>query len=696
MKTTKLLALLLALVMVLSCFAGCKKPIDNPGTEGSKPAEDGVATYTYRDYITKPATVWNPLNCKTAQDRAIMQYLVTPLVTMGVKDTEKGEFQWVYKAATAITDVTKDNKADLSKYGVAANADEGYVFEIKLNADMKWQDGTAINADTYVDSMKALLDSAAKNSQATLFCTGAAAVAGGNSYYTGSSDNFEATVGFYKVDDTTIRYVCQSQMALDDFLSFCGNITLVQKDLYAKGNYGTSPETTMSYGPYKLSTQDDKQFVLVQNENYYQYEKKEDGTLYAETDYQVDGENVQAYQTTKIIIDVMTDEAAEEAFTKGELSRWTPSADKIADYLESSQLRQEDTEETYAFFFNTNASALQKLDSKGNKNAAVVSNINFRQAFSRAMDRKDWVTATAGFKPAWYLLNSQFYYDGYKDATTVYRDSNQAMQAIVDLYGLHYIDGAEFETLEAAYGSISAKAGFYLEDAKELMLQACTELVKAGLYQQGAPVEIKVAYSGEFGDAEKAQLDKVNEYLNAAVAGSGFGAITLVGAGNVADCGKAVSNGEYAIGYGAKGGDKYAAFTNMQLYYDAETNAVDELGCWNPATETLSIEIRAQKVTKTLKEWSYSLVGDGEYASAPIGIKLDIAAAMELAILANYYRIPMAAACNAYLQSYQVRDYAEQYNAMYGFGGFELMSYDYTDGEWAEYVSKSNGALSYE
>ncbi len=33
---------------------------------------------------------------------------------------------------------------------------------------------------------------------------------------------------------------------------------------------------------------------------------------------------------------------------------------------------------------------------------------------------------------------------------------------------------------------------------------------------------------------------------------------------------------------------------------------------------------------------------------------------------------------------------------MYGFGGFRLLQYDYTDAEWAEYVSSQNGALNYE
>jgi len=696
MKTTKLLALLLAFVLVLSCFAGCRK--NDPATQDSKPTETGN-TYTYRGYITQPATVWNPHTGTTEQDKAIMQYLVTPLVTKGIKDSEKGEYQWVYKAATSITDVTKDNKGDLSKYGVTGQADAGYVFEIKLNPDMKWQDGTAINADTYIYSMKALLDPALKNPNANLYCNGAAAVAGGNSYRNGSSDNYDATVGCYKVDDTTLRYVCQSQIDLNDFLSFCGDNWLVHKDVYEKGKntYGTSVDTTMSYGPYKLtSVQAGKQFVLEQNENYYEYEKKEDGTLYAETDYLVDGENVRAFQTTKIVMDVMTDPEAKDAFLKGNLSQWTPTADEVGDYLESYQLRQEGEADTYAFFFNTDANTLKSLDSKGDKNAVVLSNLNFRHAFSLALDRKDWVTATPGYKPAWYLMNQQFYYDIYKDADSSYRGTDEAMQAIVDLYGLHYVDGAKYETVEEAYGSINLAGGLDLEKAKALMKQACTELVSQNLYQKGEAIEIRVAYSdGPLGNAEKAQLDKVSQYLNAAMKDSGFGEITLVGVGELASHESKVSQGEYAMGYGAKGGDPFSPFTNMQLYCDGQVGPIDEAGCWNPETQSLTIEVSGKKVNKTWKEWSHSLVGDGDYANAPIGIKLEILAAMEYKFLAKYYRIPVAAAQNTYLQSYQTRYYTEKYNPMYGFGGFELMSYDYSDAQWAEYVSKAGGTLNY-
>ena len=46
--------------------------------------------------------------------------------------------------------------------------------------------------------------------------------------------------------------------------------------------------------------------------------------------------------------------------------------------------------------------------------------------------------------------------------------------------------------------------------------------------------------------------------------------------------------------------------------------------------------------------------------------------------------------------AYQAKYYTEDYNIMYGFGGLELMDYNYDDAEWAEFVASQNGELSYE
>jgi oligopeptide transport system substrate-binding protein len=46
--------------------------------------------------------------------------------------------------------------------------------------------------------------------------------------------------------------------------------------------------------------------------------------------------------------------------------------------------------------------------------------------------------------------------------------------------------------------------------------------------------------------------------------------------------------------------------------------------------------------------------------------------------------------------SYQCNQYTQDYNIMYGFGGIELMTFNYTDAEWTAYVAEQGGTLSYE
>ena len=817
----KTLSMLLALAMVLSLFSAC--PIAM--------AEDAeVPSYTFNDYTSALANNWNPHTWETNADDAILtSYLSSPFVTMQAEDTEEGVYQWVYEMATEINDVTADHQDDLTKYNVTLPADtdasevtEGYVFEIKLNPDAKWEDGTPINADSYIYSMQQLLNPDMRNYRANLYYAGESAIAGGNGYYYSGSDAFtenagaytmadltvnedgqyvtaegykmylavgyaldtqlggnslqdyvEAygdayfgmdtweelvalcdenglvpltddnyalfapvtttvadwgeteddlpmyfiytvpmpevgfdTVGLYKVDDYTLIYVMQTQIDYYYALTSFTSTWLVYEDLYEAGkdttgtlvttDYGTSVETTMSYGPYKLeSYQEEKQMVLVQNENWYGWEQGEDGTLVSYTNYEVDGEQVQRYRTTKVVINVMTDDAAKQAFLKGELDGWAPSADELPTYASSEQLYKALETYTMSFFFNTGLENLQTMDaSKGNTNSVVLSNVNFRKAFSLAIDRDEWVTATAGYAPTFGLMNTVYYYDFYNDPNSMYRSSDPAMQAICNLYGVEYGEGTPYATLSDAYKSIN---GYNLTEAKELMAAACQELVDAGLYTAGEDIVIRVAYKkGALDSSDNKQLELMNKYINAAAEGSGFGTITLEGLGNINDRYSDVANGEYAIGYGAWGGAALYPFRNFQVYCDNEQYSINEAGCWDPATEELTLTVNGEEVTMSWTEWSRSMIGTGVFANESLETKLEITAEMEELYLQKYYRIPLASSTSCSLLSYKCSYITEDYNLAYGWGGFELMSYNYTDAEWADYVSSQNGVLSYE
>ena len=164
----KLLSLVLAVVMVFGLVACGGNGGETKPVETTPVAE--AAEYTLNYYTEALGTVWNPHNWDTNGDSAILGYLETPLASMSILDSENGVYQWVYEAATYVKDVTKENQGDLTKYQVtlpegvtAEEVESGYVYEIGLNPDMKWENGTPINADTYIYSMKQLLNPDMRN-----------------------------------------------------------------------------------------------------------------------------------------------------------------------------------------------------------------------------------------------------------------------------------------------------------------------------------------------------------------------------------------------------------------------------------------------------------------------------------------------------------------------------------------------------
>ena len=513
------------------------------------------------------------------------------------------------------------------------------------------------------------------------------------------------TVGLYKVDDYTIRYVCETAYDYYYFLTSMTSNWLVHKETYealkdtsgtfVTTTYNTSRDTTMSYGAYRLeSMQDDKQMILVQNENYWEFTKNEDGSLSSTTFFQVDGAYQPQFMTQKIVIDVLTNDAAKLAFLSGKLDEWTPAADEVVEYATSEQLYQVDETYTMRFFFHTNLSTLQKLDQGKNQNSVVLSNTDFRKAMSLALDREEWVTATEGFKPAYSMLNSLYFYDVYENPASIYRNTQEAMKAICNVYGVAWGEGTPYDTLEEAYKSIN---GFNRTEAKALFAKACQQLIADGLYTQGEDIVIEIAYAaGAMDSSQQQQIVLFNQQLNKAMEGTGFGKIELKAVDNLANRYKAVAQGQYAMGYGAWGGAAFYPFTMFQVYCDPDyANPIHESGCWDPTQEELTLTVEGEEVTMTWQAWSGAMSGTGQFANASNEVKLQILAALEENYLEKYYVIPLASTCICSMLSYKTSYYTENYSIMYGFGGMRLMTYNYTDAQWAEFVASQGGQLTY-
>ena len=279
-----------------------------------------VGEYTYRGYTSALGNNWNPHTWETSADRAILDYLTTPLVSV-LPNGREGDFRWSYDMASEVTDVTRSAKDDLLKYGSQLpegksieDVNEGYVYEIKLRDGLRFEDGTPINAESFVDSMRLCLDPRFKNGRANTYLTGEAAIAGAKEYFDGGSD-FE-TVGIYRTGELCFRYVTRAFIEMDYFLSSLSSSWLVNEKMYLAGldktgelystDYGSTIEATSSYGPYRLvSHQGEKEMVFVRNEKWYGWEKNEDGEMVSYVDLGGEDGKTEQYMTTKIVINLI-------------------------------------------------------------------------------------------------------------------------------------------------------------------------------------------------------------------------------------------------------------------------------------------------------------------------------------------------------------------------------------------------------
>lgn len=675
----------LALLLVVLLLAACA-----PKTETQH-------AYTYRISAGKLPSSWSAHDLSTSETARLQSLLYAPLCELTVKDSATGAYQWIFVAAEEIRDVTEAHTEDLQKYGSIVpggqTPQQGYVYEIRLRQQMKWEDGTAIDAETYLYSMKALLDPKAGNAAAASFFSGKVALAGAKTYGT-AGGSFENTVGFYKVDDYTLRYVCLTACSAYDFYTLLSRSFLVHPQKYAASSetYATTKNTTVSCGPYRIeSVTPGKEMVLVRNRQYWEYGQTDDDDVRSVSFFEVDGKKRQQFQTQRIVITAMTPEEAEAAYESGRLDLWMPDEQQIIENKGAGRLYVREQTFTVRLFFHTNLHTLKRLDRNGeNRNSVVLSNLNFRKAISYALDRERLSETTAGYVPSLSLISPLCYYDVQNDPTSLYCNTDAAREALFHRYGREWDPDMSTSEMQEMHAGIT---GYEPEQAKELMAQACRELTDAGLYTPGEAIEIRVAWkSGKLNALDRQQVAVLNAYLNMAAEDSGFGSIKLIPVEDLEDRYQDVSKGKYAVGIGAWGGFVFQPFGMLRLYCDpvyAET--LHEAGCWNPETEELTLSVDGQEHTMTWQAWSNSLIDSGVFADAPMETKLKILAAMEEQYLEKYYTIPLMNTADCYMLSGKLHNYTDQYNVLYGFGGLRLMTYSHTDAQWEEYLRECGG-----
>lgn len=753
------------------------------------------ASYTYNVYMEASPTNWNPHTWEMNADSEIMSYIEMGLVDVQIAE-DGVNFEWVMEMAEDINDITA-TYADKAKWGITEDA--GRVWEIKLNKNAQWADGTVINADTYVYSMQQLLSSEMKNYRAGNYVSGDSAIVGAAGYfnndqvgqpkyvdavteagiatadkyymnadaatyflgsdtiadyvgaYAASMPEFAAmeeyvgkgyvevtddvkaklaalaplfgdtnpdawyefcyvvdgvveetpweNVGLVKVDDYTILYITNLPIDEFNFFTACTSNWIVYKDLYEAGksvtgdltatNYGTSAETYMSYGPYKLqSFETDKQFVLEKNDKWYGY---------------TDGKHENQYQTTKVVYQIVADHNTQlQLFNQGKLDSVGLTADDMATYKMSDYLLQTDQTYTFRWIFATDLEALKALEVEANdgSNKRVLSYDDFRKAISYSMDRAKFCTeATSAYKPAFVLLNSLYYYNIAEDTNSIYRNTDEAKQAILNVYDVKYDENTD---LDAEVAKIT---GYDVEAAKALF-QSVYEQAKAdGNYTDGQAIVIRCCASAasDLSAEDKTQETLMNEFVDAATKGTGFeGKISFKFESGRTDRYGDVASGKIEMIRGAWGGAAFYPFNAMRCYTDAEYAGTIHESCgWDPTKNTIDITYdfdgdgKAETVTDTYYNWSIAIAAGGKLANN-MSARLYVLAAVESAVVKEYQCIPWASetACSLYSMKQEMG--TTQYNIMYGYGGIRHMTYNYTDAEWEKFVAGEGGTLSYE
>lgn len=144
------------------------------------------ATYTYYDFTTVSPSNWNELTYQDNNDTQIMNYIGSSFFGYDFEFDANGEiveggYTVKYQAATNLEDVTS-TYAGNDKYAVPAEEVKNYAYKITIRDDLKWDDGTAIEAADFVYSMKQQLDPLFQNYRADSFYTGSLVIHNAENY----------------------------------------------------------------------------------------------------------------------------------------------------------------------------------------------------------------------------------------------------------------------------------------------------------------------------------------------------------------------------------------------------------------------------------------------------------------------------------------------------------------------------------
>lgn len=481
--------------------------------------------------------------------------------------------------------------------------------------------------------------------------------------------------------------------------------TTIENGLYTN-TYGTSVDTYVGYGPYKLTFfQKDAEIKFTKNPHFY-------------------GHSEDTYQTTDINIKFVEEASTRlEMFLKGQLDSYGLDVEDMDTYQSSKYTYYTEGDSTWFMAFNPSPVGLKSAEDtanasyKGEKviDKEIITIKEFRQAVCFAMDRAAYALALdplGGTAKA--LYGSMIICD--PEAGTAYRTTDEAKQAIVNFWGLadQIGEGKKYATIDDAIASIT---GYDPEGAKELFDIAYDKAVEAGYLNAGEVVEITIGIPKLSSNYYVNGAEFIKKALTEAVIGTKLeGKLTFVNSGELGNSFSSfLKNNQvdmlFGVGWTGSALDPYGlieAYTSPNYQYDPG---------WDTSSAMLNITLNGQTLCASILDWTYALGGetieaavvaaDGTVTEEIVeieagtkvetSIRLTILASIEQAVLEQYDMIPLLTDSRANLKGMQIVYYTEEYVFGVGRGCSDLKRYSYSmdDAEWEAYVKAQGGELNY-
>lgn len=457
--------------------------------------------------------------------------------------------------------------------------------------------------------------------------------------------------------------------------------------------YNSSLASTASWGPYKLTD--------YQSGTYYKLEKNPNWYGWNMDRYQ------DRYQTD--VISCRTIDKYETAFLtfrQGKLDDIGIDVSVAADYKNSKQAYFTPSDFVGSIQLQSSAEELKKRETAG-VNKTILTYADFRKALSLGLNRADFVNKCTTSSLAGYgLYNSMHYIDVANGIT--YRSTDAAKKALCDVYG---IDVEEYDDLDAAVNAIT---GYDKEQAKQLIRKAYAEALAAGDIKAGDKVSLELGYA-----VDNSSIRRIYDYLKATWMDLMDGTplkdkFELTFSGNYGDdWAETFQAGGYDVCLGGWSGAPwnpgyfiaaYVSPANMfSQGWDTESHNIEitvhGVDAEGKVTNNKNDVYKSERAIYGTKGDSWYELLNGKYGQGFLNdeFRCEILAQMEAEVLKQYYSVPYSNSFSATLHSFKIDYVTYTYNTFCGYGGIEYLKYNYSDQEWADYVTKNaqGGELNY-